>query len=293
MQNVLIIVDSPGDLTREDIEGLPIQVASVYIYFNGKEYLEFEEVDVHKYWEHLEACEAIPTTAQIVPLRWRKYYEEAAAAGYTHVLVYTLSSTASGNFNSAGVGAEMYRSETPGAIPVTVVDSRSYSFIYGRNAIKTAQYIQNGAGFEEACAYIRDLTSRSRGMLWAYTLKHLKRSGRISGMAAFVGEALGLRPVLYIKDGLIEPVDKVRGDKNIIPRAIEIAKQHARNPGDQVMEILYADVPQEEIDRACQLVREAFNPKEIILHQIGCSITTNCGPVSMALCFYGDPFPLG
>lgn len=292
MEKILVIADSPSDLNKKDIEGLPIWIAPVIITYDGKARREFFEIDCAEFWKELERLDEIPMTAQVTPPEWAELYKQAAGEGYTHIIVHTISTSASGNCNSAVMGSELFSQEyqSEEKLTIEVIDSRSYAFIYGRNVIKIAEMIRSGASFDDSVATLKDLTRRSRAALWVYTLKHMKKSGRISGMAAFVGETLGLRPVLYIKNGLIAPVDKVRGDKNVVPRAIQLVAEKAVDPQDQIMEILYSDVPQEEIDRTVQLLKEIVNPRGIVLHEIGCAVTINCGPTAMAICFYGKPY---
>ncbi|MDR0324659.1 MAG: DegV family protein [Oscillospiraceae bacterium] len=289
MEKILFIIDSPGDLTKEEIAGKPIWVKSVLVSYDGAERLE-HEIEVRQFWKDLVRLEDIPRTTMIVPDEWLRLYRKAKAEGYTHILVHTLSSTASGICNSAILAKKLFADED--GIPVEVVDSRSYAFIYGRNILKCAGMAEQGVPFAQIVQTLRDLTSRNRAILWVYTLKHLKKSGRISGMSAFVGETLGLRPLLLIKNGVIAPVDKVRGDKNILPRAAQLVKEHAVAPETQRIELLYADVPQEEIDRAINIIGDVVKPKEITLHHIGGVIAINCGPIAMAACFYGEPFTL-
>lgn len=291
MEKILFIIDSPGDLTKEEIKGKPIWVQSVHVSYAGTERLE-HEIDIRAFWKDLITLDEIPRTTMIVPDDWLRSYRKAKSEGYTHILVHTLSSTASGICNSAMLAAKLYAAEDENAIPVEVIDSRTYAFIYGRNILKCAEMAEQGISFVQIVQSLRDLTSRNRAILWVYTLKHLKKSGRISGMSAFVGETLGLRPLLLIKDGVIAPVDKVRGDRNIVPRMAELVRSHAVAPETQRMEILYAEVAREEVERAVNILGEVVRPKEITTHEIGCAISINCGPISMAACFYGEPFPL-
>ena len=289
MEKILFIIDSPGDLTKEEIAGKPIWVNSVLVSYGGAERPE-HEIEVRQFWKDLVRMDEIPRTTMIVPDDWLRMYRKAKAEGYTHILVHTLSSTASGICNSALLAKRLFEGED--GVPVEVVDSRSYAFIYGRNVLKCAEMAEQGVPFDRIAQTLRDLTARNRAILWVYTLKHLKKSGRISGMSAFVGETLGLRPLLLIKDGVIAPVDKVRGDRNIVPRAAQLVLEHAVAPETQRMEILYADVPREEIDRAVRILGEVARPKEITLHHIGGAIAINCGPAAMAACFYGEPLDL-
>ncbi len=289
MENILFIIDSPGDLTKEELRGKPIWVSSVHVNYNGMERLE-TEIDVRRFWQELIELEEIPRTTMITPNDWLRTYRKAKAEGYTHILVHTLSSTASGICNSAMMAAKLFADES--SIPIEVVDSRTYSFIYGRNMLKCADMAARGMPFAEIVQNLRDLTRRNRAILWVYTLKHLKKSGRISGMSAFVGEALGIRPLLLIKNGVIAPIDKVRGDRNIVPRMAQLVLEHAVAPETQRMEILYTEVPPGEVERAVNILGEVVRPKEIVTHEIGCAVAINAGPVSMATCFYGEPFEM-
>jgi DegV family protein with EDD domain len=289
MEKILFIIDSPGDLTKEDIAGKPIWVNPVLVSYDGIDIRE-NEIEPRQFWKDLVRMDEIPRTTMIVPDDWLQLYRKAKAEGYTHILVHTLSSTASGICNSAFLARRLLTDEE--RLPVEIVDSRSYAFIYGRNILKCAEMAEQGVPFAQIVENLRGLTARNRAVLWVYTLKHLKKSGRISGMKAFVGETLGLRPLLLIKDGVIKPVDKVRGNTGVIPRAAQLVKEHAVAPETQRIEILYADVPPAEIERAQNIIGEVVRPKEITLHQIGSVIAINCGPEAMAACFYGEPFEL-
>ncbi|MCL2002866.1 MAG: DegV family protein [Oscillospiraceae bacterium] len=289
MEKILFVIDSPGDLTKEEIAGKPIWVIPVMVSYNGMDVWE-NEIEPRQFWKDLVRMEEIPRTTMIVPDDWLQIYRKAKAEGYTNILVHTLSSTASGICNSAFLARKLLSDEE--RLPIEIVDSRSYAFIYGRNILKCAEMAEQGVPFAQIVKTLRDLTARNRGILWVYTLKHLKKSGRISGMKAFVGEALGLRPLLLIKDGVIAPIDKVRGDGNVIPRAAQLVMEHAVAPETQRIEILYADVPPSEIERAQNIIGEMVRPKEMVLHHIGGVIAINCGPIAMAACFYGEPFEL-
>lgn len=290
MEKVLIITDSPSDVTKADIEGLPIWIAPVRIFYEGKEHAEFYEIDVHEFWKNLDVFEEIPTTIMTNPVWWMDTYRKAAAEGYTHILVHVISSSASGTYNSSRMSAQMYAAEGGAPLVIEHIDSRSYAFIYGRTVLAAARMARDGVSFARICDTVRDMTARNNAALWVYSLRHLKKSGRISGMAAFVGEALGLRPILVVRDAKIEPVERIRGDKNLVPRAVDWVAANIVNPEEQTLYILYADVPREEIDRTERLLREIVRPKAIEFHELGCSITINTGPAAMAIGFYGKPF---
>lgn len=280
-------MDSAGDVTKEQIENKPIWVIPVSITYNGQTKLEFYDITPEGFWKDLNELDKIPTTAQITPNAWLDVYRRAASEGYTHAVVVTLSSTASGIYSSAVIAKKLYEEEH-GSVDLAVLDSLSYSFLYGSVVLKGYEKAAGGSDFAETVSFMKDCIDRTTGFLWVYALRHLKKSGRISGMASFVGDTLGLRPILKLGSGVIAPVDRVRGDKNILPRVANLALQNAYSPSEQDMTLLYADVPREELERAREIICETLSPKSLSFQKIGPSIAINTGPQAMALMFYGN-----
>src|SRR3972149_4154796 len=54
------------------------------------------------------------------------------------------------------------------------------------------------------------------------TIEYLKRGGRISGASAAIGTLLSVKPIIEVKDGKVETVDKVRTRSKARERLIEL-----------------------------------------------------------------------
>ena len=116
--------------------------------------------------------------------------------GYTHLVVVTIYSGASSMYHSALMAKEAFLEEHPNAMTIEVIDSNCYTMGYGYPLIQACNKAKQGAEFEEIVAYIRDYLDRVRIYFSPFTLKYVKKSGRVSCTAAFVGEMIGLRPVI-------------------------------------------------------------------------------------------------
>ncbi len=135
--------------------------------------------------------------------------EQAWEKGYTHLVVLTIYSGASSMYHSALMARDAFLEEHPGAMTIEVIDSNCYTVGYGYPLMQACKKAQQGAEFEQVVAYIRDYLDRVRIYFSPFTLQYVKKSGRVSCTAAFVGELIGLRPVkvvAYIRDYL----DRVR-----------------------------------------------------------------------------------
>jgi DegV family protein with EDD domain len=114
------------------------------------------------------------------------------------------------------------------------------------------------------------------------TLEYLQKGGRIGGAAALVGTLLKVKPILCLKDGRIEPLDKVRSKRKALARLLEVVEERV-GPGTPVrIAVLHAQVP-DEAGELEQEVRARFNCTECYFSEIGPAVGTHIGPGAVAL----------
>ena len=146
---------------------------------------------------------------------------------------------------------------------------------------------QQGAEFEEVVAYIRDYLDRVRIYFSPFTLQYVKKSGRVSCTAAFVGELIGLRPVISAV-GTTSVVEKVRGNAAILSSMEKMfAAQRSKKQKNAPYMILVArDTPaSQELAAACEKIA-GYPP--VGIYKIGAAITINTGPQIIGLTFLAD-----
>ncbi|MCL2747299.1 MAG: DegV family protein [Oscillospiraceae bacterium] len=289
MEKILLVTDAANDLTPELVAGRPIAIVPATVIFDGKEYKEFFDLKAEEFWDVLERLNEIPVTQQASPTEFVECYRKAIEQGYTHIIVSPVSATASGVLTVATLARDLLAEELGGKLPLTFafIDSRGYSMIYGRVILETAALIEAGASFDEAVSAFRDRVSRSEALFMVYSLRHIRKSGRIGGMSAFVGEAMGLRPILRCLDGSINPIEKVRGSNKLIPRMLTLVEGFCVDPGSQEFYIVYTKTPAEEIDRAEAEIRRVFAPKDVHRVPICPTVSVNTGPHCMGVVYYG------
>ena len=130
-----------------------------------------------------------------------------------------------GTFEKCALMAkEAFLEEHPNAAQIEVIDSNCYSMGYGYPLIQACRKAMQGESFEEILAYIRDYLERVRIYFSPFTLKYVKKSGRVSCTAAFVGEMIGLRPIISAT-GTTSVVDKVRGNAAILSGIAKLFEQ--------------------------------------------------------------------
>ena len=119
-----------------------------------------------------------------------------------------------------------------------------------------------------------------------FSLTYAKESGRIGVAASFVGEMLGLRPIISIIDGEMKIIDKVRGDKSVPAKLSEILENKASSKYSEYAVILGKNkTAGEELVLACEKLKDK---KLVNTAKAGACITINTGPEVEGIVFLGE-----
>lgn len=287
-ERIHILSDSTCDLTPAMVSGRHIDIIGMEVTYDGQTKTEFYEIDPREYWRDLTRLPDIPKTAQITPLRFLESFEKAMRAGATHLLAFTISSTGSGTYGSCLVARDLFFEAHGRAMEIEIIDSRAYSMIYGRTVLNAAKWRDEGRPFSAIVAAARAECDCAEASLLVYSLSHMRKSGRIGGGAAFVGERLGLKPILLCCDGVIDVVKKARGEKKAAEEAVALVRDRIFPAHSQEFYIMYGDVPPAEVDRIEALLGE-FRPASVTRVPFGCCVATNTGPEAVAIVYSGRP----
>lgn len=287
MEKIAFISDSAADIPQELCEKYEIGIVPVHLIVEGQVYREYYDIKPEEYWQILINCTEVPTTSQVTPGEWMEAFEKAKANGCTHIICFTMSSDGSGGYQSGCAAREQFYENYGKDIKIVIFDSRSYAYIFGRVVVEVAELAQNGESFENLLKIIEGKISRIEGYLGVYDLKVIRKSGRISGAAALVGGALGLKPISHVFDGGVPVCDKVRGNKALIDKMLQRIIERVDNPEEQTTYLLYAEAPSEDLDRMENLLKEQAGFRDVVRVPLGATITSNTGGRALAVAYYG------
>jgi len=277
MQKIKIMTDSACDISIENEKELDIKIMCFPITVDGKGYIERETISNEEFYFLLANCTDLPSTAQITTFRYVEAYKELFEEGYTDIINVTISSTGSNTYNSAVMAIDSFFEEFPqakGKIKIYVIDSLTYTAGYGYPLIEAANKVKKGASVDEVIAYLKDWFSSVEIYFAPYSLEQVKRSGRVSCAAAFMGELLGLRPLIQMVDGTSNVLEKIRGNKNIITK---IADTAVKNMIPQTPYILIkGSVNEHAVELSKEMTKRVGYPPEMVI-QIGAAVATNAG----------------
>ena len=275
MAKIKIITDSASDITRADVEKWGIEVVSFTITVDGE---QFRAVDLSadEFYEKLKTCKEIPTTAQVTPNDLYDVFKKCTDEGY-EVLYISISSCASGTFNNSQIAKNMVLEENSDAV-IELVDSQRFAYIYAEAAKEAARLAEEGKEIGEIKRYVIDFMESHDVYVAAQSLTYLEKGGRINKASLVMGNVLDIRPVLSIRNGLIESIGSIRGSKKIVAKLFKKIQEDCGDQSDTSVIIVNCAM-NEEAEEMKALIQENLNPKEIQIQKVGPTIATHIGPV--------------
>ena len=121
-------------------------------------------------------------------------FEKVLLAG-NDIIYVGMSSGISGAYQSSVAAAEEMRKSFPQR-KIAVIDTRAASLGEGLPLLHAARMNRDGIDFDEIVASTKDNSAFICQYFTVEDLVYLKRGGRISGAAAFVGNVLQIKPIL-------------------------------------------------------------------------------------------------
>lgn len=286
MSKIAILTDSSCDIPQEMAEKYNIDIMDFHILLDGVDYVERESCTFEEFYGKMRAARGMPSTAAITPIQFCEKYASYVDAGYTDLIHVTINRTGSSTYNNALLAKDLLREERPEHhLRIHLLDSHTYSMPFGWYLCEMARKLQNGAEVRHVVKEFRDQMDCMELVLGPYSLRQMKKSGRISAAAAFAGELLGLRPIITLIDGKTRVEAKVRGDDKVIPAMIALCQQRTEGIDQVEYMIGHTNIPQkDELVRAC---RKAFGHDPLIVFPLGGVVSSNTGPDTVALVYVG------
>ncbi len=286
MATYRIYTDSACDIKPEVLKEWGVGASSLTFRFNDSE-REYSNNDMSTAEFYAKMREGgVAKTAAVNKAVFEAAFREILEAG-EDVLYLGFSSGLSTTYNSARLAAADLRAEFPDR-KILTVDTLAASAGMGLIVYLTVQKKAEGATIEEAEAYARELVPHLCHWFTVDDLVYLKRGGRVSSTAAFVGNLLGIKPVLHVDDeGHLINVAKVRGRKTAVAALADKYGELASDLTGGTIFISQADCLSDAQGLANILKTKYGAPDVKIITDVGTVIGAHSGPGTLALFFIG------
>lgn len=276
-EKIKLLTDSCCDIPAELAKKYGIEILSFPITVDGKEYRERIDFGPEEFYAMLKKAAKVPTHAQLIPIEFEDVYSKAYEEDYTDLIYVSINAKGSSTNASATLAAKNFYETHPEAkknFHIHIIDSRTYTMGYGMAVLEAARKIRRGLSVGEITASIKDWIEHNRILFVPLTLEYAKKSGRVSAAAGFVGELLGLKPILTFEDGESKILEKVRGEKAVVPRLLQMVQENIIP--ETPYSIVYGTVPEIAEELAKEMEKRFGKPA--YFYPLGPVVAINAGP---------------
>ena len=248
-------------------------------------YVESQDYD-HKAFYNLLRQGTIPTTSAVSDAVYIKYFEPEFAAGNDIFYVH-FSSGMSNTFENMNRAVkellEKYPERKFWTVDTLGISAQSLNIVF-----EIGDLFKAGKTPEEVLEWAKVEVQKFPLYFIADDLKFFRRSGRVSGLAATMGNFIGIRPVIYVNEqGKMVQIGKEVGRNKAIDRMVQYVEELGENVKDHRVVIGHADC-QELVDILVGKLREKFGDDlRIYVTMVNHTIGSHCGPNGMGVCFHG------
>lgn len=274
-----IVTDSATDMPPEWVQEFGIEVIPVNIHFGERTYLQGVDLSNEDFYRLVEESGTIPKTSQPTPFQFSQFYQRIARAGQT-ILSIHVTSKLSGTFESAVAAAR----ELAGKFNIIPFDSLCGSAAVGMMCREVRLMERAKASLQQILARLDEIRRTVQIALTLDTLDYARMSGRVNTIQAALASLLNVKPIITLRDGMLEMTERVRTRHRALERLIEILYQHF---GQQRVNMAIVHARDNEAAKALKEKAEMlFNIANLTITELSIGIAANLGPGTVGLIAY-------
>lgn len=242
MEKIAIITDSDSNISLDEGKKLDIIVLSKPLSCGDEVIMDGVTFTYDEFLKELKSGK-VYKSAQIAPQIVTDLFEETLKT-YDYIIYIPISSKISKTYETSLLIEKEFNGR------VKTIDARSVAEFQGYEVRLARRLVNEGKSFKEICDILENRGGNAIAYVVPETLTYLKRGGRITPAAAALGNLIGLKPILMLKDGLIDKFKAVRTVKKALLEVIEEIAKTGITPENYDLFVLHTN----EIERANELV---------------------------------------
>ena len=289
-KKVQIVSDGSLDLSREITDAQDIEVVPFYVSFDSETYKkEIDEIGVREFYQEMvDHPNVFPKSSMPSVDDFYQVFEKSAKENIP-VICICITTKFSGSMQSATVAKEMIEDEYPEA-KITVIDSTVNTVLQGLYVLEACRLRDLGFTYEEIIEKILPIRETGRIFFTIGSIDYLRHGGRIGKLAGIAAGALGIKPMITLKEGEIFSSGLARNRVKSMKKVVEMTKAYLdeidAKPGEYSFCIGYGYDYEEAVkfrEMLKDLIKERLGIDEIGIYQIGATIGVHTGPYPLGI----------
>lgn len=278
---IKIIADTTCGIPYPVLINAGIEVLPQLITFENESYRDDTEIDTESFLVKLHTSTTIPKTAAPPHALYTPIYQKILDDGDS-ALVISPSSEVSGTYRSAVTAAKEFNTNR-----IQIMDTRTIAGGLGSIVMQAKEWADSNMPMDELIQKVQTMALKERVYFMVPTLEHLHKGGRIGGAAKLIGNLLKIVPILTVKNGKVEPFEKVRTLKQANKQLISNIVKHCKNNPNPHITISHCD-NQAEAEFLKQKLMDALQLQDIPIFITSPAIVVHVGPKAISVSFFSE-----
>jgi len=289
-----IITDGSCDLSLDQVKSLEVKVVPFYVSTDGIHHQkEIVELGIRDFYQFMiDNPKVFPKTSMPSIQDYLDVFTPFVEKGID-IICICITTKFSGSYNSAMNAKNMLLDDYPNA-KIEVIDATFNTVLQGMLVEEAVVQQRNGLSFEDNINYINKIKETGRIFFTIGGMDYLVHGGRLGKLSGIAAGALGIKPLILLKEGEIFNNGITRGRKKskhkIIEQAIAYFKENQLDIQKYRFSVGFGYDEEEckafkvEFLNALKEVFPEFDD-EVPIRQIGATIGVHTGPYPIGIGF--------
>ncbi len=257
--NTAIVLDSTADIPAAELPHRNWRTVPLTVSFGADEYADGVDIDVGEFYRLLRSSPHHPKTSAPSPAAYLDAFGQVSGAA--RVFVLPVSAQLSASSQAAVIAA----AQDP---RVRVLDGRTVSVGTVLLAQGIQRLVEAGSSTAEVEEWFAAARERLHLLIGVDTLEYLEKGGRIGRTRRVVGNVLGMKPLLTLRDGEVVEYGRARGRAQLwraferfledyapagTPARFGIAHAEAPEAAERLQQMIAERHPEAQVDRICSI----------------------------------------
>lgn len=271
-----IVTDGSADMPANWLKEYQIHVMPLRVCFGEKTYVQDVDLSRESFYRMVAEQHEIPKTSLPSPENVIEFYRSIARRG-DPILSIHISSKLSGTLDAFQLAAR----ELVNEYQIYLFDSGAGSAGLGFMCREARRMWQAGLPIERILNRLSDLRDRLAITFTVDSLEFAHMSGRINALQKALASLLNIKPIIVLRDGLLEMTDKVRTRHRSLDRIVDILRERIGQQRVDVAVVHASDpkMAQEILEKA----RRAFNVRDFVLTDLSIPVAAHLGPGTIGI----------
>lgn len=271
-----IVTDGAIDMPQEWFQKYKIELIPLMVRFGEEVFTQGVNIDLNNFYNLVKEKNVIPKSSLPSPAQVVEFYRKIATRTDKIISIH-VSSKMSGTFDVIQMAAK----ELKGELDILPFDSGAGSAAMGFMCREARELDMGGKSLKEILDRLEDMRKTLTVIFTIDNLEFARMNGRVNTLTSLMSALIKIKPIIVLKDGLLQISDKVRTRQKSLDRILETVKERVGREKVDLAIVHANDLPTSQA--LLEKARNLFNHRDIIITDLSIPVAANLGPQTIGI----------